>query len=77
MGTMIYLVEGVDHGTLTPKEREILDAIVDGMTLPSLAQALGVPTPTSAAKMRFCGRIQALVDKGFVRTETIGLAIAS
>ena len=77
MGTLIYLVKGVDYGAVTPKEREILDAIVDGISLSDLAKALGETTATSIAKMRFCGRVQALVDKGVVRTETIGLAIAS
>ena len=76
MKTMIYLVEGIDHSALTPKEREILGAIGDGITPAGLAKVLHELTDTANAKLKFYDRVRSIADKGFLRTEKIGLAIA-
>lgn len=52
-------------------------AEADGITPADLAKALEAPTETGSQKLKFYSRIQALVEKGLVRTENISLEVTA
>ena len=73
MKTVIYLVkENKEVQTLTPEEKEFSGPIkASGTSVQDLVKDLGRKLSTSAERSAFYGMLRVLVEKGFIKTETI------
>lgn len=73
MKTVIYLVEeNKEAQTLTPEEKEFLSPIkASGISVQDLVKDLGRKLSTSVERSAFYGLLRVLVEKGFIKTETI------